>query len=93
MFCCLRFPGQLVLDAKKSSKAACSLLCVLSFSLGNAQPLPSYLYAPEPLYAAQHLDRGGIVDWDTMTAPEVCASAVIQVLSKRITSDMQYMIR
>ena len=87
------YSGQLVSSAKASSKKAAALLGVLSFSLSNAQPLPAYLHAPEPLYVVPPPDHDVLNDWDIMRTPEVCASVVTQVLSQRITSDIECMIR
>lgn len=78
-----------------SSHRITTLLSVLSSSMRTAAPLPPHLELPEPFAFAKKMERldADILSVRHMAEPEYSAFAVMQVVSKNITGDIEELAR
>lgn len=86
---------RLVSTAKGTIHEMTSLLCLLSASITNRQPLPPYLKTPKPYSFDKKLDE---IDRDILTIrhiadPGFAAFAVLQISARCIAGDVQRLLR
>ncbi|OJJ50794.1 hypothetical protein ASPZODRAFT_148204 [Penicilliopsis zonata CBS 506.65] len=86
---------KLIAHANVTSHQITSLLCLLSASITNRQPLPPYLKTPKP-YAftkrLQELDKD-ILNLSHIAEPGFAAFAVLQISTRCIVGDMERLLR
>lgn len=72
-----------------------SILCLLSASITNRQPLPPYLKTPQPYSFSKKLEEldKDILSLRHVTEPGFAAFAVLQISSRCIVGDMQRLVR
>ena len=82
-------------DLNITSHDMTSILCLTSFSITNAQPLPPYMRLPKPYALA---DRMESVDPEVLSIKHVAepcyaAFAVLEVASSLLTQEMENIVR
>lgn len=86
---------QLSTRAKVTSREITSVLCLLSASITNRQPLPPYLRAPRPYGFSTQLEE---LDKDILSIrhiadPGFAAFAVLQISTRCIVGDMERLVK
>lgn len=86
---------RLVSSARLTTLQMTSLICLLSASITNRQPLPPYLKAPQPYSFDRKLDE---IDRDILTIkhiaePGFAAFAVFQISARCIAGDVHRLLR
>ncbi|CAG8897617.1 unnamed protein product [Penicillium egyptiacum] len=86
---------RLVNTAKVTTHEVTSLLCLLSASITNRQPLPPYLKAPRPYGFARRLNEldSELLSLRHMAEPGFAAFAVLQISTRCIVGDMDRLLR
>ncbi|CAI7659091.1 unnamed protein product [Penicillium glandicola] len=86
---------RLVNTAKVTTHEVTSLLCLLSASITNRQPLPPYLKAPRPYSFAKRLEDldSDLLSIRHIAEPGFAAFAVLQISTRCIVGDMDRLLR
>ncbi|KAJ5177619.1 Brefeldin A sensitivity protein [Penicillium coprophilum] len=86
---------RLINTAKVTTHEVTSLLCLLSASITNRQPLPPYLKAPRPYSFTKRLQAldGDILSLRHMAEPGFATFAVLQISTRCIVGDMDRLLR
>lgn len=86
---------RLVGTAKVTTHEVTSLLCLLSASITNRQPLPPYLKAPRPYSFSKRLEAldSEILSLKHMSEPGFAAFAVLQISTRCIVGDVERLMR
>ncbi|KAJ5496497.1 Brefeldin A sensitivity protein [Penicillium fimorum] len=86
---------RLINTAKVTTHEVTSLLCLLSASITNRQPLPPYLKAPRPYSFTRRLQAldPDILSLRHMAEPGFAAFAVLQISTRCIVGDMDRLLR
>jgi hypothetical protein len=86
---------RLVGTAKVTTHEVTSLLCLLSASITNRQPLPPYLKAPRPYSFSKRLEAldSDIMSLKHMSEPGFAAFAVLQISTRCIVGDVERLMR
>ncbi|CAG7950940.1 unnamed protein product [Penicillium nalgiovense] len=86
---------RLVNTAKVTTHEVTSLLCLLSASITNRQPLPPYLKAPRPYGFSRRLNEldSELLSLRHMAEPGFAAFAVLQISTRCIVGDMDRLLR
>jgi hypothetical protein len=82
-------------SAKVTSREITSVLCLLSASITNRQPLPPYLKTPRPYGFSSKLEE---LDQDILSIrhiadPGFAAFAVLQISTRCIVGDVEELVR
>ena len=85
----------LVAHARITTHQITSVLCLLSASITNRQPLPPYLKTPRPYSFAKRLEAldKDILSLRHMAEPGFAAFAVLQVSTRCIVGDVDRLLR
>ncbi|CAG8382473.1 unnamed protein product [Penicillium salamii] len=86
---------RLVGTAKVTTHEVTSLLCLLSASITNRQPLPPYLKAPRPYSFTKRLEAldSDILSLRHIAEPGFAAFAVLQISTRCIVGDVDRLLR
>ncbi|KAJ5832819.1 hypothetical protein N7474_001130 [Penicillium riverlandense] len=86
---------QLVGSAKVTTHEVTSLLCLLSASITNRQPLPPYLKAPRPYSFSKRLEAldKDILSIRHIAEPGFAAFAVLQISTRCIVGDVERLMK
>jgi hypothetical protein len=86
---------RLVGTANVTTHEVTSLLCLLSASITNRQPLPPYLKAPRPYSFSKRLEAldSDILSLKHMSEPGFAAFAVLQISTRCIVGDVERLMR
>ncbi|KAJ5807354.1 Brefeldin A sensitivity protein [Penicillium robsamsonii] len=86
---------RLINTAKVTTHEVTSLLCLLSASITNRQPLPPYLKAPRPYSFTRRLQAldADILSLRHMAEPGFAAFAVLQISTRCIVGDMDKLLQ
>ncbi|KAJ5717356.1 hypothetical protein N7488_003002 [Penicillium malachiteum] len=86
---------RLVGTAKVTTHEVTSLLCLLSASITNRQPLPPYLKAPRPYSFSKRLEAldKDILSIKHIAEPGFAAFAVLQISTRCIVGDVERLMR
>ncbi|KAJ5291788.1 hypothetical protein N7478_001039 [Penicillium angulare] len=86
---------RLVGTAKVTTHEVTSLLCLLSASITNCQPLPPYLKAPRPYSFSSRLEAldKDILSIKHINEPGFAAFAVLQISTRCIVGDVERLMR
>ena len=86
---------RLVGEAKVTTHEVTSLLCLLSASITNRQPLPPYLKAPRPYSFSKRLEAldKDILGIRHIAEPGFAAFAVLQISTRCIVGDVDRLMR
>jgi hypothetical protein len=86
---------RLVGTAKVTTHEVTSLLCLLSASITNRQPLPPYLKAPRPYSFTKRLEAldKDILSIRHIAEPGFAAFAVLQISTRCIVGDVDRLLR
>jgi hypothetical protein len=82
-------------DLNITSHDMTSTLCLLSFSITNAQPLPPYVRVPRPMDLSERMEA---VDPEVLSVKHVsepcyAAFAVLEVASRLVTEEMGNIVK
>ncbi|KAJ5577998.1 uncharacterized protein N7459_006962 [Penicillium hispanicum] len=82
-------------SAKVTTHEVTSLLCLLSASITNRQPLPPYLKAPRPYSFSKRLEAldKDILSIKHIAEPGFAAFAVLQISTRCIVGDVEQLMR
>ena len=82
-------------DLQLTSHEMTSILCLVSASVTNAQPLPPYLRVPKPFALAERMESvdPGILSVRHMSEPCYAAFAVLEVASSLIVEEVGFSVR
>ena len=85
----------LTTDLQLTSHELTSILCLVSASVTNSQPLPPYLAMPKSLGLAQRMDSvdPGILSIQHIAEPCYAAFAVLEVASSLIVEEMRLTVK
>ena len=86
---------RLMLEANLTTQEITSLLCLLSGSIKNGQPLPPYLKTPKPYELTEKLET---MDSDILSVRHInesgyAALAVVQICSRCIIGDLNKLLK
>ncbi|KAJ5664374.1 hypothetical protein N7507_005105 [Penicillium longicatenatum] len=86
---------RLVSNAKVTTHEVTSLLCLLSASITNRQPLPPYLKTPRPYSFSKRLEAldKDILSIKHIAEPGFAAFAVLQISTRCIVGDVERLMR
>lgn len=86
---------RLLNTAKVTTHEVTSLLCLLSASITNRQPLPPYLKAPRPYSFTKRLMEldSELLSIRHIAEPGFAAFAVLQISTRCIVGDMDRLLR
>lgn len=86
---------RLAASAKVTSREITSVLCLLSASITNRQPLPPYLKAPRPYGFTRKLEEldEEILSIRHIADPGFAAFAVLQISTRCIVGDVERLVR
>ncbi|KAJ5355928.1 Brefeldin A sensitivity protein [Penicillium concentricum] len=86
---------RLINTAKVTTHEVTSLLCLLSASITNRQPLPPYLKAPRPYSFTRRLQAldSDLLSLRHIAEPGFAAFAVLQISTRCIVGDMDRLLR
>ena len=86
---------KLASTAKITSREITSVLCLLSASITNRQPLPPYLKAPKPYGFSRKLEEldKDILKLRHIAEPGFAAFAVLQISTRCIVGDVERLVR
>jgi hypothetical protein len=86
---------RLVNTAKVTTHEVTSLLCLLSASITNRQPLPPYLRAPRPYSFTKRLEDldSDLLSLRHIAEPGFAAFAVLQISTRCIVGDVERLLR
>ena len=86
---------RVVNSAKVTTHEITSLLCLLSASITNRQPLPPYLKAPRPYSFSKRLEAldKDILSIEHIAEPGFAAFAVLQISTRCIVGDVDRLMR
>lgn len=86
---------RLINTAKVTTHEVTSLLCLLSASITNRQPLPPYLKAPRPYGFTKRLEQVDpeLLSLRHIAEPGFAAFAVLQISTRCIVGDMERLLR
>lgn len=86
---------RLINTAKVTTHEVTSLLCLLSASITNRQPLPPYLKAPRPYGFTKRLMEldSDLLSLRHIAEPGFAAFAVLQISTRCIVGDMDRLLR
>lgn len=86
---------RLVGTAHVTTHEVTSLLCLLSASITNRQPLPPYLKTPRPYSFSKRLEAldSEILSLKHMSEPGFAAFAVLQISTRCIVGDVERLMR
>lgn len=81
--------------ARVTSHEVTSVLCLLSASITNRQPLPPYLKPPRPYSFSTKLEEldADILNIRHIAEPGFAAFAVLQISTRCIVGDMERLVR
>ena len=85
----------LVANARVTTHQITTVLCLLSASITNRQPLPPYLKTPRPYSFSKRLEEldKDILSLRHMAEPGFAAFAVLQVSTRCIVGDVDRLLR
>lgn len=86
---------RLINTAKVTTHEVTSLLCLLSASITNRQPLPPYLKAPRPYSFTKRLMEldSDLLSLRHIAEPGFAAFAVLQISTRCIVGDMDRLLK
>lgn len=86
---------RLVGTANVTTHEVTSLLCLLSASITNRQPLPPYLKTPRPYSFSKRLEAldSDILSLKHMSEPGFAAFAVLQISTRCIVGDVERLMQ
>ena len=86
---------RLVINARITTHEVTSLLCLLSASISNGQPLPPYLKTPRPYSLSKRLEA---LDKDILSVrhiaePGFATFSVLQISTRCIVGDVERLMK